>query len=91
VPHAGKALDRASFQRDRLGQYHADALHGEQLLVRRRVVQTLMHGLFQHFDLLPQTVQNHEATGDRQYLGLLGQQGRQFLLRQLLNPFDAEA
>src|SRR5205823_6433910 len=32
VPHAGKAVDRAGFQRDRLGQYRADALHGEQLL-----------------------------------------------------------
>ena len=50
-----------------------------------------MDGLFQRFDLVPQTVQHHEATGDRQHLGLLGQQGREFLLRQLLNPFDAEA
>jgi hypothetical protein len=31
-----------------------------------------MDGLFQHFDLVPQTVQNHEATGDREPLNLIG-------------------
>src|SRR5262245_4222759 len=90
VPHAGKAPDRAGFQRDRLGQDRPDALDGEQLLVSRRVVQTLMDSLFERFDLLPQTVQNHEATGDREHLGLLSQQGREVLLCQFLNPFAAE-
>ena len=56
VPHRGKAADRTGFQRDRLRQDRADALHGEQLLVSWRVIQTLMHGLFERFDLLPQTV-----------------------------------
>ena len=46
VPHRGKAADRTGFQRDRLRQDRADALHGEQLLVSWRVIQTLMHGLF---------------------------------------------
>ena len=54
-------------------------------------MQTLMDGLCQRCDLLSQTVQNREAPGDRQHLGLLGQQAREVLLRQLLNPFDAEA
>jgi hypothetical protein len=44
------------------------------------VVQTLMDSLFQRFDLLPQTVQNREATGDRQHLGLLGQQALKFIV-----------
>jgi hypothetical protein len=91
VAHRGKAADLASFQRNRLGQDRADALHGEPLLVRGRVVQTLMDGLFQHFDLWLQTVQHPEAPGDRQHLGLLGQQAREWLLRPLLNPFDAAA
>jgi hypothetical protein len=53
VPHTGKAADRAGFQRDRLGQDRPDTLHSEQLLVGGRVVQTLMDGLFQCFDLPP--------------------------------------
>src|SRR5262249_20964147 len=68
-----------------------NAINGEQLLVSWRVVQTLMDSLFQRFDLVPQTVQNREATGDCQHLGLFGQQALQCLLRQLLKPFDAEA
>jgi hypothetical protein len=47
--------------------------------------------LFQRGDLLPQTVQDYKAAGDRQHLGLLGQQAREFLLRQCLHPFEAEA
>ena len=50
-----------------------------------------MDGLFQCFDLVLETVQNRKATGDCQHLGLLGQQALEFLLRQLLHPFDAEA
>jgi hypothetical protein len=46
VPYRGKAADRTGFQRDRLRQDRADALHGEQLLVNWRVLQTLMNGLF---------------------------------------------
>jgi hypothetical protein len=54
-------------------------------------MQTRMHGLCERFDLLSQTVQHHETAGDGQHLGLLGQQGREVLLRQCLHPFDAEA
>jgi hypothetical protein len=90
VSHGGKAADRAGFQRDGWGQYRPDALDGEQLLVRRRVVQTRMDGLCQPFALVPQTVQAPEATGDRQHLGLLREQGREVLLCPCLNPFDAE-
>src|SRR5215470_8325544 len=61
VPHTGKAADRTSLQRDRLGQYRANASHGEQLLVRWRVVHTLMDGLFQGFDLVLETVQYRQA------------------------------
>ena len=46
VPHSGKAADRPGFQRDRLRQDRADALHGEQLLVSWRTLETLMNGLF---------------------------------------------
>jgi hypothetical protein len=50
-----------------------------------------MDHLFSRFDLVPQTVQHHQATRDREDLGLVGQQGREFLLRQRVNPFAAEA
>ena len=58
IAHRRKATDRAGFQCDRLGQNRADALDTSQLLIRGRLVQTLMDGLFQRFDLLAQTVQN---------------------------------
>ena len=50
-----------------------------------------MDGPFQGFNLTLETVQHHQATGDREHLGLVGQQGRECLLRQLVNPFAAEA
>ena len=55
------------------------------------MLQTLMERFFQRFDLLLETIQHHQAAGDRQRLGLLRQQSCEFLLRQLLNPFAAEA
>src|SRR5215471_17442729 len=91
VPYTGKAADCTSLQRDRLGQYRANASHGEQLLVRWRVVHTRMDGLFQGFDLVLETVQYRQATGDCQHLGLLGQPALEFLLRQRVHPFAAEA
>jgi hypothetical protein len=62
VPHTGKAADRPRLQRDRLGQDRPDASHGEQLLVRGRMVHTLMDALFQYFDLMLETVQHRKAT-----------------------------
>jgi len=53
VPHRGKAADRTRFQSDRLRQDRPNALHREQLLVGRRVVEALMDRLFQGFALLP--------------------------------------
>ena len=38
-----------------------------------------------------ETVQHRKATGDGQHLGLLGQQALEFLLRELVKPFAAEA
>jgi hypothetical protein len=91
VPSRGKAADRTRFQRDRLRQDRPNALHREQLLVGRRVVEALMDRLFQGFALLPETVQHHQATGDREHLGLISSQGCEVLLRQLVKPFAAEA
>jgi len=81
----------SSGQGDRLGQDRPNARHGKQLLVGRRVVEVLMNGLCQRFHLLPQTIQPHKATRDREPLGLVGPPGRAVLRRQLLNPFAAEA
>ena len=91
VPHTGKAADRPSLQRDRLGQDRPDASHGEQLLIGWRMVQTLMDALFQYFALVLEAVQHHTATRDCQHLGLLSQQALECLLRSLVNPFEAEA
>jgi len=91
VPHGGTAADRTGFAGDRVGSDRPNALHGEQRLRGRRVVQTRMDGLVQGFDLVPQTVQPHEPAGDRPHRGLVGQQGRAVLLRPLVKPFDAEA
>ena len=55
------------------------------------MVHTLMDGLFQGFDLVLETIQHRKAPGDCQHLGLLGQPALEFLLRQLVHPFDAEA
>ena len=81
VPHTGKAADRPRLQHNRLGQDRPDASHGEQLLVLWRMAQALMDALFQYVDLMLETVQHRKATGDRQHLGLLGQQALEFLLR----------
>jgi hypothetical protein len=91
VPHTGKAADRPRLLRDCLGQDRPDASHGEPLLMRWRMAQTLMDALFQYLELMLETVQHRKATGDCQHLGLLGQQALEFLLRELVKPFAAEA
>ena len=72
-PHRGKAAHIAAFPCDRLGQDGPNAIDREQLLVGRRVLQMLMDGLFQGFNLVAQAVKDGKAAGDRQDLGALGQ------------------
>ena len=90
-PHAGTAVARAGCPRARVGPSRADALPGEPRRVGRRGGQPRLHARFPRFALVPQTVPDQEAPGDRQARGLLGQPGRQGLLGQLGHPCDAAA
>lgn len=90
VAHGREAVYIARFQGDRLRSKRADALDRQQLLVCRRVLQTLVDNLFQGCDLVAQAVQDHKTARNGQDVVGLGQQALERLLRQRTNLFETE-
>jgi hypothetical protein len=60
------------------------------VIVCGRLLQTLLDGLLQRFDLLAQAVKHREAARDGQHLVSLRKQALKCGLRQLANPCETE-